>query len=143
MQVVCIAGKEIVLQGKPLLSLFNDSWVSRASVFDNYITGNANEDDMNVAYGKQFEKTVKNSMKTVAEVYGTAGSVIVGGPAISGGKLLLPMLKGVYYRNAHHMDKVMDFIEGVVIPGVPPASWSGGAGYIFSQEIYDPVESLK
>jgi hypothetical protein len=41
------------------------------------------------------------------------------------------------------MDKVMDFIEGVVIPGVPPASWSGGIGYIFSQKIYDPVESLK
>jgi hypothetical protein len=113
---------------------------SRTSVFNNYIMGNANEADINAVYGKQFEETVKNSMKTVAEVYGTAGSVIFGGPAISGGKLLL---KGVYYRNAHHMDKVMDFIEGVVIPGVPPASWSGGIGYIFSQKIYDPVESLK
>ncbi len=51
-------------------------------------------------------------------------------------------LKGVYYRNAHHMDKVVEFIEGV-IPGVPPASGAGAAGYIFSKEIYDPVESLK
>jgi hypothetical protein len=36
MQVVCIAGKEILLQGKPLLSLFNGSWVSQASVFEMY-----------------------------------------------------------------------------------------------------------
>jgi hypothetical protein len=133
--------------------LFNDNmhrslmfselaWERQASVFDNYIMGNANEADMNAAYGKQFEKTVKNSMKTVAKVYGTAGFVIVGGPAISGGKFLLPILKGVYYRNAHHMDKVVEFIEGV-IPGVPPASGAGAAGYIFSKEIYDPVESLK
>jgi hypothetical protein len=32
---------------------------------------------------------------------------------------------------SHHMQKVLDFIEGVAIPGVPPASGAGTAGYVF------------
>jgi hypothetical protein len=37
------------------------------STFENYIMGNANDADMNAAYGKQFERVAKNTLTTSAE----------------------------------------------------------------------------
>jgi hypothetical protein len=49
----------------------------------------------------------------------------------------------VFFATLSNWQKVLDFIEGVAIPGVPPASGAGTAGYVFSREVYDPVEHSK
>ena len=125
--------------------MFNDlsDYNKQLSTFENYIMGNANDADMNAAYGKQFERVAKNTLTASAEFSATIAFAFVGGVAISGAKLVLPTLRSVYYGYAHHMQKVLDFIEGVAIPGVPPASGAGTAGYVFSREVYDPVEHSK
>jgi hypothetical protein len=51
-------------------------------------------------------KAAKIKLTTIAFAF-------VGGVAISGAKLVLPTLRSVYYGYAHHMQKVLDFIEGV------------------------------
>jgi hypothetical protein len=119
--------------------LFNaENW---GSTFDNYIMGNANEADMNAAYGEQFEKTVKNALTTTAEVYAIAGTALIGGPTVVGAKACYPVLKGLYYRNAHHTQKVLDFITSS-LPGVPAASGSGVVGSYIQGE-YHPEELLR
>jgi hypothetical protein len=59
--------------------------------------GNANDADMNAAYGKQFERVAKNTLTTSTEFSATIAFAFVGGVAISGAKLVLPTLRSVYY----------------------------------------------
>jgi hypothetical protein len=75
--------------------MFNDlsDYNKQLSTFENYIMGNANDADMNAAYGKQFERIAKNILTTSAEFSATIAFAFVGGVAISGAKLVLPTLR--------------------------------------------------
>ncbi|CAC9549400.1 hypothetical protein [uncultured Gammaproteobacteria bacterium] len=56
-------------------------------------------------------------------------------------KAYYPILKGLYYRNAHHTQKVLDFITSS-LSGVPVASEAGVAGS-YIQDKYHPKELLR
>ncbi|VVM17718.1 hypothetical protein BSPWISOXPB_4738 [uncultured Gammaproteobacteria bacterium] len=60
-------------------------------------------------------KDSKKYLNDSTEFSATIAFAFVGGVAISGAKLVLPTLRSVYYGYAHHMQKVLDFIEGVAI----------------------------
>jgi hypothetical protein len=53
--------------------MFNDlsDYNKQLSTFENYIMGNANDADMNAAYGKQFERIAKNTLTISTEFSAT------------------------------------------------------------------------
>ncbi len=71
----------------------------------------------------------------------TATLIPVAGHALKGAQMCAPFVKRVYYRNAHHTQKVIDFIQSS-FPGVPAISGAGAAG-AYIQDKFHPEKIFK